>query len=86
MYKNLEIIFFWPTFHHSGKCYACYVNIFPYNIVIYNMCVYTHIYGLNSLEVVQKHFERRGNEGRARILYLGIKNGEIIVKLRCRSD
>jgi hypothetical protein len=49
-------------------------------------CVCTHIRGLNNLKVVQEHFERRGNEGRARILYPGIKSGGIIVQLRCRSD
>jgi hypothetical protein len=86
MFKDSESVYFWPTFNHLGKRFACYVDIVPYNIVIYNMCVYTHISGLNNLEVVEKYFERRGNEGRARILHRGIKKGGIIVKLRCKSD
>jgi hypothetical protein len=46
----------------------------------------THINGLNNLEIVQKDFRRRGREGRARILYTALEDGEITVKGSWRSD
>jgi hypothetical protein len=44
------------------------------------VCVfYTHIHGLNNLQIVQKHFRGGRNKEKARILYTVIKKAEYML-------